>query len=227
MSEPPLGGEPRRTLFERLSALMLRAPEDREQLIELLRDSHDRDLLDADALSMIEGVLRISELTARDLMVRRAQMDVIDVDEAPERLLPRIVASARSRFPVFEHERDNVIGILLAKDLLRLFSSRPPRIRDLVRPAVFVPETKALNLLLRDLRSSRDRIAIVVDEYGGVAGLVTIADILEQIIAEPDATLDSVDSPTPVPDDPDQPRFELPGRTEPSPAANDGHSPAA
>ncbi|HWS73627.1 MAG TPA: transporter associated domain-containing protein [Quisquiliibacterium sp.] len=184
MSEPPSGGEPRRSLLERLSALLLRAPEDREQLLGLLRESHDRDLLDADALSMIEGVLQVSELAARDIMVPRAQMDVIDVSHPPEEFLPRVIETAHSRFPVVEGERDNVIGILHAKDLLRLFVPEPPEVRDLLRPAIFIPESKRLNVLLRDFRANHNHIAIVVDEYGGVAGLITIEDVLEQIVGD-------------------------------------------
>ncbi len=184
MAEPPPGSEPKRSLLERLSALLLRAPEDRVQLLALLRESHDRELLDADALSMIEGVLQVSELAARDIMVARAQMDVIDVAKAPEDSLPHVIETAHSRFPVIEGERDNVIGILHAKDLLRLYTPDPPELRDLLRPAVFIPESKRLNVLLRDFRANRNHIAIVVDEYGGVAGLITIEDVLEQIVGD-------------------------------------------
>ena len=184
MSEPPSSSEPRRSLLERLSALLLRAPEDREQLLSLLRAAHERDLLDADALSMIEGVLQVSELAARDIMVPRAQMDVIDVGLPPVEFLPRVIATAHSRFPVIEGERDNVIGILHAKDLLRVFADDPPEVRDLLRPAVFIPESKRLNVLLRDFRANHNHVAIVVDEYGGVAGLITIEDVLEQIVGD-------------------------------------------
>jgi magnesium and cobalt transporter len=184
MAEPPPGGEPKRSLLERLSALLLRAPEDRAQLLALLRESHDRELLDADALSMIEGVLQVSELAARDIMVPRAQMDVIDVTKRIEESLPHVIETAHSRFPVIEGERDNVIGILHAKDLLRLYSVDPPELRDLLRPPVFIPESKRLNVLLRDFRANRNHIAIVVDEYGGVAGLITIEDVLEQIVGD-------------------------------------------
>lgn len=193
MSEPPSGSEPRRSLLERLSALLLRAPEDREQLLSLLRAAHVRDLLDADALSMIEGVLQVSELAARDIMVPRAQMDVIDVGQLPAEFLPRVIATAHSRFPVVEGERDNVIGILHAKDLLRLFAEDPPEVRDLLRPAVFIPESKRLNVLLRDFRANHNHVAIVVDEYGGVAGLVTIEDVIEQIVGEIDDEHDDAD----------------------------------
>ncbi|MEN9313969.1 MAG: hypothetical protein RIS35_362, partial [Pseudomonadota bacterium] len=182
MSDDSSGGEPRRSLFERLSALLLRAPEDREQLLTLLREAHGRDLLDADALSMIEGVLQVSDLAARDIMVPRAQLDVIDVGQTPAQFLPKVIATGHSRFPVIEGERDNVIGILHAKDLLRLFAEEPPDLRDLLRPPVFIPESKRLNILLRDFRANRNHVAMVVDEYGGVAGLITIEDVLEQIV---------------------------------------------
>ncbi|MEK9776209.1 MAG: transporter associated domain-containing protein [Quisquiliibacterium sp.] len=184
MSEPPSSSEPRRSLLERLSALLLRAPEDREQLLALLRAAHDRDLLDADALSMIEGVLQVAELAVRDIMVPRAQMDVIDVGESREQFMPKVITTAHSRFPVIEGERDNVIGILHAKDLLRLYADDPPELRDLLRGAVFIPESKRLNVLLRDFRANRNHIAIVVDEYGGVSGMITIEDVLEQIVGD-------------------------------------------
>lgn len=184
MSEPPSGGEPRRSLLERLSTLLLRAPEDREQLLSLLRTAHDRELLDADALSMIEGVLQVSELAVRDIMVPRAQMDVIDVMQSPEQFMPQVISTAHSRFPVIEGERDNVIGILHAKDLLRLYAEEPAELRDLLRPAIFIPESKRLNVLLRDFRDNRNHIAMVVDEYGGVSGLITIEDVLEQIVGD-------------------------------------------
>jgi magnesium and cobalt transporter len=184
MIESASGGESRRSLLERLSALLVRAPEDRAQLLGLLRQAHERDLLDADAMSMIEGVLQVADLEARDIMVPRAQMDVIDITRAPDEFVPHVVATAHSRFPVVEGERDNVIGILHAKDLLRLYTPEKPEVRDLLRPAVFIPESKRLNVLLRDFRVNRNHIAIVVDEYGGVAGLITIEDVLEQIVGD-------------------------------------------
>ncbi|HPA90224.1 MAG TPA: transporter associated domain-containing protein [Quisquiliibacterium sp.] len=184
MSEPLSGNEPKRSLFERLSALLLRAPEDREQLLSLLRASHDRELLDADALSMIEGVLQVSELAAGDVMVPRSQMDVIDVSDPPASFLPRVIETGHSRFPVIEHERDNVIGVLHAKDLLRLYGSDPPALRTLLRAPFFIPESKRLNILLRDFRASRNHIAVVVDEFGSVSGMITIEDVLEQIVGD-------------------------------------------
>ncbi len=172
------------SLLDRLSALLLREPEDREQLIELLHSAYERHLLDSDALSIIEGALSVSEMAVRDVMVPRAQMDMIDIAESPEAFIPFVLETAHSRFPVFEGERDNVLGILLAKDLLRFYAGEDFDMRDMLRPAVFVPESKRLNVLLRDFRANRNHIAIVVDEYGGVAGLVTIEDVLEQIVGD-------------------------------------------
>jgi magnesium and cobalt transporter len=184
MSESPAGTGTRRSLLGRLSTFLIRAPDDRPQLLELLRQAHERELLDADALSMIEGVLQVADLAARDIMVPRAQVDVIDVAQPPEQFVPHAIQTAHSRFPVVEGARDNVIGILHAKDLLRLYTDEKPELRDLLRPAVFIPESKRLNVLLRDFRVNRNHVAIVVDEYGGMAGLITIEDVLEQIVGD-------------------------------------------
>ena len=171
--------------LERLGALIMREPEDREQLVALLHSSFERNLLDGDALSMIEGVLQLSELQARDIMVPRAQMDVIDIGEAPDKFIPLVIQTGHSRFPVVEHTKDNVIGILLAKDLLRYYAGEEEfNVREMLRPAVFIPGAKRLNVLLKDFRANRNHMAIVVDEYGGVAGLVTIEDVLEQIVGD-------------------------------------------
>ena len=188
-SLPPMSGpapvrKRRRPLLERLAALLLRVPEDREQLLAVLRQAHERSLLDAEALSMIEGVLQVSELSARDVMVPRAQMDVIDISQPREVFLPRVIATAHSRFPVVEGDRDNVLGILHAKDLLRLYTDEGVDVRDLLRPAVCIPESKRLNVLLREFRGDRVHLAIVVDEYGGTSGLITIEDVLEQIVGD-------------------------------------------
>jgi len=179
MNEP---GKP--SLFERLSSLLLREPEDRDDLVELLHSAFERKLLDAEALSMIEGVLQVSETQVRDVMIPRSQMDMIDVAESPEKFIPFVIDTAHSRFPVFEDNRDNVIGILLAKDLLRFYAEEEFNVRDMLRPAVFVPEAKRLNVLLKEFRANRNHIAIVVDEYGGVSGLVTIEDVIEQIVGD-------------------------------------------
>ncbi len=173
------------SLLERISALLMREPADREQLIELLHSSFERNLLDADALAMIEGVLQVSEMQARDIMVPRAQMDVIDVGESPAEFIPSVIQTAHSRFPVISENKDDVIGILLAKDLLRYYAGEEEfKVREMLRPAVFIPESKPLNILLKEFRKNRNHIAIVVDEYGGVAGLVTIEDVLEQIVGD-------------------------------------------
>ena len=176
--------QPKPTLLERLSSLLLREPEDRDQLIELLHSAFERRLLDAEALSMIEGVLQVSETQVRDVMIPRSQMDMIDVAESPGKFIPFVIETAHSRFPVYEDNRDNVIGILLAKELLRFYSEEEYNLRENLRPAVFVPESKRLNVLLKEFRAKRNHIAIVVDEYGGVSGLVTIEDVIEQIVGD-------------------------------------------
>jgi magnesium and cobalt transporter len=171
-------------LIERLSALLMRKPEDREQLLDLLRGAFERNLLDSDALTIIEGALQVSDMQVRDIMVPRAQMDVVDIADTPEKIAELAIEAAHSRFPVIGDNRDDVIGILLAKELLRYFAGKEFDLRDSLRPAVFVPESKRLNVLLREFRASRNHMAIVVDEYGGVAGLVTIEDVLEQIVGD-------------------------------------------
>src|SRR5512134_1627325 len=172
-------------LLERLSALFLREPADRSALTRLLRTAYQRNLLDADALSIIEGALAVSEMQVRDIMVPRAQMDVIDIHSKVEDFISQVIGTAHSRFPVIGENRDDVIGVLLAKDLLRHYAGEEPfDVREMLRPAVFVPESKRLNVLLREFRASRNHMAIVVDEYGGVAGLVTIEDVLEQIVGD-------------------------------------------
>ncbi len=180
----------RPSLFERLSALLTRAPEDREQLLELLHTAFERNLLDADALSIIEGALSVSDIQVREIMVPRAQMDVIAIGDTPEKIAEFVIEAAHSRFPAIGEHRDDVVGILLAKDLLRYFADREFDLRDTLRPAVFIPESKRLNILLREFRVSRNHMAIVVDEYGGVSGLVTIEDVLEQIVGDIDDEYD-------------------------------------
>lgn len=170
--------------LERLSTLLLREPEDREQLVELLHAAYEKSLLDADALSMIEGVLQVSEIQVRDIMIPRSQMDVIDITDPPEKFIPYVIETAHSRFPVIEENKDDIIGILLAKDLLRYYAGEDFNVRDMLRPVVFIPESKRLNVLLKEFRSNRNHIAVVVDEYGGVAGMVTIEDVLEQIVGD-------------------------------------------
>ena len=159
-------------------------PDNREELVEILHTAYEKNLLDADALSMIEGVLQVSEMQVRDIMIPRAQMDVIDIVDTPETFIPFVIETAHSRFPVIGDNKDDVIGILLAKDLLRFYAGEAFNVREMLRPAVFIPESKRLNVLLKEFRMNRNHIAMVVDEYGGVAGLVTIEDVLEQIVGE-------------------------------------------
>ncbi len=178
-----------RSLLDRLSHALLGEPTTREELIQILREASSRHLIDPDSLDMIEGVFQVSEMKVRDIMVPRAQMDVVDKNSPPESYLPMIIESGHSRFPVVDGDKDKVIGILLAKELLRYFQLDKRkraqfRLVDMLRPAVFVPESKRLNVLLREFKANRNHMAIVVDEYGGVAGLVTIEDVLEQIVGE-------------------------------------------
>ncbi len=177
-----------KSLLERLSNLLTPTPaspsERRIELLETLKESHAEGLIDADALAMIEGVFQVGELAARDILVPRSQIDWIDINESIEDTIAEVIKAAHSRFPVYEDNRDNVIGILLAKDLLRHSQEEDFQLRDWLRPAVFIPESKRLSVLLRDFREHRNHIAIVVDEYGGVAGLVTIEDVLEQIVGD-------------------------------------------
>jgi magnesium and cobalt transporter len=189
MQEHPSGAKfidtkPQRSLFERLTALISPEPENRAELLEILHEAHERNLIDADALSMIEGVFQVSDLSARDIMVPRPQMDVVDITKPIEEWIPLVLDTAHSRFPAVEGDRDKVIGILLAKDLLRHYAEDSFDVRDMLRPAVFIPESKQLNVLLRDFRANRNHMAVVVDEYGGVAGLITIEDVLEQIVGD-------------------------------------------
>jgi magnesium and cobalt transporter len=185
MSPEPDREDWKPTLLERLSAFLTREPEDREGLLEILHGAFEHKLLDADALSIIEGALQVSEMTVRDIMIPRAQMDVVSIDDDPAHFIPFILEARHSRFPVIGENKDDVVGILLAKELLSFYANPEAfNLRDTLRPAVFVPESKRLNVLLRDFRANRNHIAIVVDEYGGVSGLVTIEDVLEQIVGD-------------------------------------------
>jgi magnesium and cobalt transporter len=185
MSDDSNGRSTKPTLLERLSAFLSREPDDREELLRLLHGAFEHKLLDADALSIIEGALQVSEMTVRDIMIPRAQMDVVSIEDEPEQFIPFVLETRHSRFPVIGENKDDVVGILLAKELLNYYAN--PEIfelHDTLRPVVFVPESKRLNVLLRDFRANRNHIAIVVDEYGGVSGLVTIEDVLEQIVGD-------------------------------------------
>ena len=172
------------SFFERISSLLLREPEDREQLMQLLHSAHERKLLDADALSITEGALAASEVSVQDVMVPRAMMEFVEIDDPLDKIIAQVNRTAHSRFPVIDDSRDNVVGILLAKDLLRVRADRPFKLRDWLHPAVFIPESKRLNVLLREFRVSRNHMAIVVDEYGSTLGLVSLEDIIEEIVGE-------------------------------------------
>jgi magnesium and cobalt transporter len=189
MQEPPSStkatdNRPNRSLFERLSALISPEPENRAELLEILHEAHERNLIDADALSMIEGVFKMAELSAGDIMIPRPQVDVVDISQPVSEWLPHVLKTAHSRFPAVDSERDKIVGILLAKDLLRYYDEESLDIRSMLRPAIFIPETKRLDSLLRDFRANRNHMAIVVDEYGGVSGIVTIEDVLEEIVGD-------------------------------------------
>lgn len=185
MDEPSASASPRQSWLERLSHILQREPENLGELTEIIHSAFERNLLDADALGMIEGVLSVGEMQVRDVMVPRSQMDVIDIADTPETFIPFVIEAAHSRFPVIDGNKDNVLGILLAKDLLRYYATEETfDVRDMLRPAVFIPKSKHLNVLLKEFRNNRNHMALVVDEYGGVAGLVTIEDVIEQIVGD-------------------------------------------
>ncbi|WP_348943998.1 transporter associated domain-containing protein [Chitinibacter sp. FCG-7] len=185
---------PKQSWLERLTHFLLREPENRGELVEIMHSAFERHLLDADALGMIEGVLNVGDMQVRDVMVPRSQMDVIDINDTPAEFIPRVIATAHSRFPVIDGSKDSVVGILLAKDLLRYYAEDVEfNVRDMLRPVVYIPEAKRLNVLLKDFRNNRNHMAIVVDEYGGVAGLVTIEDVIEQIVGDIEDEFDEDD----------------------------------
>ena len=183
---PSFSSQFKRTLGRLLKPLVQTEPENREQLVQVLKQARSRHLMDGEALSMMEAVLQVSELRVRDIMIPRAHMVVLERDKPVEALLPVIIESAHSRFPVIGDDKSEVVGILLAKDLLQYCGQDSPsfNMRDVLRSAVFVPESKRLNVLLKEFRLSRNHMAIVIDEYGGAAGLITIEDVLEQIVGE-------------------------------------------
>lgn len=170
--------------MDRLLSLVRREPEDREGIKAVLEAAHERALLDAESYQMIRGALAVSEGIVADIMVPRSRMDLLDVTQPIPYLVASVIETAHSRFPVYEGDRDNIIGILLAKDLLRCMLEPGIEVRSLVRPAVFIPESKRLNVLLREFRVSRNHQAIVIDEHGGISGLVTMEDVLEQIVGD-------------------------------------------
>lgn len=192
VAESPPSGGPQRSLrhvdkrgfLQKLAEFIHPGPDSKDELIETLADAEDNDIINAESRVMLEGVIRIADMTAGDVMVATPRMDVLNIDAPYDELLHLVIDTAHSRFPVFEGERENIIGILLAKDLLKLQRAPELNIRALLRPATFVPETKGLNDLLREFRGNRNHLAIVIDEFGRVAGLITIEDVLEEIVGE-------------------------------------------
>ncbi len=182
--------------LKRLAQGFVGEPQDRQELLAMLREAGERGLLAPDALTMLEGVLEVGDLQVRDIMIPRAQMVFVRRDDPFSKLLPVVVESGHSRFPVMDEDRDDIVGILLAKDLLRLYPAEARErfdIREYMRPVVFVPESKRLNVLLKEFRRNRNHMALVVDEYGGVSGLVTIEDVIEQIVGDIDDEFDVED----------------------------------
>ena len=183
----------RRTLFERMVEFISPGPDSRDELIETLAAAEDRELIEPESRAMLEGVLRMADMTAGDVMVAAPRMDLLDINADYDELLGVVIDTGHSRFPVHDGERDNIIGILMAKDLLKLQRAPELNLRTLLRPAVFVPESKRLNELLRDFRSNRNHLAIVIDEFGSTAGLITIEDVLEEIVGEIEDEFDERD----------------------------------
>ena len=174
----------KRTFLQKVAEFIHPGPDSKAELIETLADAEDNEIIGAESRVMLEGVIRMAELTAGDVMVAAPRMDRIDIDAPYDEILHVVIDTAHSRFPVCDGDRENIIGILLAKDLLKLQRAPELNIRALLRPAVFVPESKGLNDLLREFRGNRNHLAIVIDEFGRVAGLITIEDVLEQIVGE-------------------------------------------
>ena len=176
--------EDKRTFLRKLAEFLHPGPDSTEELIETLAEAEDNNIIGAESRVMLEGVIRMADMTAGDVMVAATRMDMLNIQAPMDELIHTVIFTAHSRFPVYDDDRENVIGILLAKDLLKLQRAPQLNIRALLRPAVFVPETKGLNDLLRDFRGTRNHLAIVIDEFGRVAGLITIEDVLEQIVGE-------------------------------------------
>ena len=174
----------KRTFLQKLAEFIHPGPDSTDELIETLAEAEDNKIIGAESRLMLEGVIRMADMTAGDVMVPATRMDMLNIQEPLEQLLHTVIDTAHSRFPVYEGERENVLGILMAKDLLKLQRAPELNIRALLRPAVFIPETKGLNDLLREFRGNRNHLAIVIDEFGRLAGLVTIEDVLEQIVGE-------------------------------------------
>jgi magnesium and cobalt transporter len=192
-SRAPLHNGDQRNLFQRLIEFLSPGVDSRDELIEALAQAEHRELIAPESRMMLEGVIRMADMSAGDVMVAAPHMDLLDIDAAYDALLHIVISTAHSRFPVYEGQRDNIIGILMAKDLLKLQRSPHLNLRTLLRPAVFVPESKGLNELLRDFRSNRNHLAIVIDEFGSTAGLITIEDVLEEIVGEIEDEFDDKD----------------------------------
>lgn len=188
MSDPyparPSDRQDKRTFLQKLAEFIHPGPDSTDELIETLAEAEDNQIIGAESRLMLEGVIRMADMTAGDVMVPATRMDMLPIQEPLDQLLHTVIDTAHSRFPVYDGERDNVLGILMAKDLLKLQRAPELNIRALLRPAVFIPETKGLNDLLREFRGNRNHLAIVIDEFGRLAGLVTIEDVLEQIVGE-------------------------------------------
>lgn len=188
MSDPHPGRPPekedKRTFLQKVAEFIHPGPDSTQELIETLAEAEDNQVIGAESRVMLERVIRMADMTARDVMVAAPRMDLVNIDSPFDELLHLVINTAHSRFPVYQGERDNIIGILMAKDLLKLQRAPELNIRALLRPAVFVPESKGLNDLLREFRGNRNHLAIVIDEFGRMAGLVTIEDVLEQIVGE-------------------------------------------
>ena len=197
--------EDKRSFLQKLAEFIHPGPDSADELIETLAEAEDNQIINTESRLMLEGVIRMADMTAGDVMVAAPRMDMLDIDAPFDELLHQVIETAHSRFPVHEGERDNVIGILMAKDLLKLQRAPELNIRALLRPAVFVPESKGLNDLLRQFRDNRNHLAIVIDEFGRMAGLITIEDVLEQIVGEIEDEFDIQDDEGDI--------FGLPDRT--------------
>jgi magnesium and cobalt transporter len=204
-ARPSTGRDDKRTFLQKVTEFIFPGPDSKAELIESLADAEDNQVIGAESRAMLEGVIRLAEMSAGDVMVAAPRMDLIDIDAPYDDILHLVIDTAHSRFPVYERDRENIIGILMAKDLLKLQRAPELNLRALLRPAVFVPESKGLNDLLRQFRDNRNHLAIVIDEFGRTAGLITIEDVLEQIVGEIEDEFDIADDEGDI--------FGLPDRT--------------
>ena len=188
---PPAQSD-KRSLFQKIVEFLNPGPDSKDELFETLADAEDNDVIGAQSRAMLEGVIRMADMSAGDVMVPVSRIDLLDIDSTMDELMHQVIRTAHSRFPVYEGEKDNILGILMAKDLLKLQRAPELNIRALLRPPVFVPETKGLNDLLREFRGNRNHLAIVIDEFGRMAGLLTIEDVLEEIVGEIEDEFDIV-----------------------------------